>query len=182
MKPPYKSPNNLWYTAALFWDRVVDLPLSSRSIDPIFTLTEDKEGYINARKTFVALNDPTGYKWAMKYLGDYNHWHQLMKCKWFKEAYEDWMSELNAKMSDGALDSIQAIAKESDNEALRFQAAKYLLEKPWDKRKGAGRPSKQEIDANLKQETRRKSEEDNDLARIGLVINNGNGGTKTGTS
>lgn len=168
-KPPYKSPSNQWYTRALFWDLVIDLPVEHRNdnLDPVFTLYEDKPGYINARKTFVALNDPTGYKWAMHYLGDYNHWKALMKCKWFQEAVDEWKIELELKLQSEAIEVLR-VQMRGENPVQAQSAAKYLAEGSWNKHK-RGRPSKEEVERQTKIEASKRSEENEDLRRIGLV-------------
>lgn len=167
MKPPYKSETNQWYTLALFWDKVIDTPIERRTIKPIFTLHDDKEGYICARKTFVELGDPSGYKWAIKYLGDYQHWKALEKCKWFQAALAEWRHELMIKEQSEALDTIREISKR-DGDKQQLPAARYLAEFGRDK-SGRGRPSKAEITGELKRSVELLSVEDEDLKRIGLV-------------
>ncbi len=168
LSPPYKSPNNAWYTAALFWDMVITRTLEQRMIQPVFTLHEDKEGYVNCRKTFVELGDPTGYKWAMKYLGDWAHWKELVKAKWFAKALEEWREELRIKIQSEALDVIRAVSITDDKQAL--VAAKYLAEYGWVKAgTGRGRPSKAEVQGELKKAVEAISVEDEDAKRIGLV-------------
>lgn len=173
LKPPYKTANNRWWTKSLFWDLVRDTSYAERSenFDPIFTLYHDTPGYINARKTFVEIGDPTGYKWAMQYLGDYDHWQALMRHKWFREAVDDWKQELDAKLQSEGIDAIRRIARDG-SESQALAAGKFLATKEWDKRE-KGRPTKAQVEANIKTETRRRSVEDEDMARIGLVINNG---------
>ena len=107
MKPPYKAPNNTWYTRALFLEIAQLQKKDDRPIQPVFTLRHDKEGLINGRKTFVELGDPTGYKWAMKYLGDWDHWLVLEQCTWFKEALAEWRRELDSKIASEAMDRIR---------------------------------------------------------------------------
>jgi len=138
-----------------------------RLIQPVFTLHDDKKGLINARKTFVELGDPTGYKWAMKYLGDYNHWKELMKAKWFKEAHAKWLEELHIKNQAEAIDVIREIAKDENNKQS-LQAARYLAERGWEK-SVRGRPSKVEIQGHIVEATRVATAEDDDMRRIGLV-------------
>ncbi len=170
MKPPYKTSINTWFTKQLFWDVWISLPSTERIFEkPIFTLYDDKPEYISARKTFVEMRDPTGYKWAMTYLGDYAHWQKLMTCVWFKEAYETWILEMNAMLQAESLKTLENLAK-SETESIALTASKLLLERPWEKRKGAGRPSKAEVDANIKEAAKKRTAEDDDLERIGLRI------------
>lgn len=143
-------------------------PTEQRVIDPVFCLYDDKPGLINARKSFVHLGDPTGYKWAMTYLGDWAHWKQLEKCKWFKEALDVWREELKIKVQSEAIDIIKAVSESDDKQAL--VAARYLAEYGWDKKgPGRGRPSKAEVQGELKKAAEAATDEDADLKRIGLV-------------
>lgn len=168
MKPPYKSPLNQWYTQALFWEKVIDLPIDQRLFEPIFSLYDDKPGLVNCRKTFVALEDPTGYEWSMQYLGDYEHWKKLMKSKWFQEAYDVWMEELKMKLRSQAIKRIKEIQDEGQP-AQALVASKYLASFEWEKA-GRGRPSKQEITGELKRAAEALKVEDEDAARIGLKV------------
>jgi hypothetical protein len=173
-KPPYKTANNRWWTKSLFWDLVRDTCYSERTseFEPIFTLYHDNPKYINARKTFVAMGDPTGYKWAMQYLADYDHWRALLKHSWFREAYESWCEELNAKLASEGIEAVRRVAK-SENDSQALAAGKWLATKEWDK-KPRGRPSKADVVAATKEEVKKRTVEDDDMARIGLVVNNGN--------
>lgn len=169
IKPPYKTDKNVWFTQSLFWDKWIHLQNDLRQdFAPIYTLYSDKPGYICARTTFVELNDPTGYKWAMKYLGDYEHWKYLMKAKWFREAYDVWIDELKTKLRSEALDTIKTIAT-NGQPAQALVAAKYLASFEWEKA-SRGRPSKAEIQGELKRAAKAFEVEDDDAQRIGLRI------------
>lgn len=168
-KPPYKTENNRWLTKALFWEQaVLNTPISERySSPPVFSLYDDKKGLVNARKTFVELGDPTGYKWAITYLGDYDHWQALLKKPWFREALDVWVTELNAKLLGEAIEVYRYMARAGETETTRMQAAKYLAEQPWNKAT-KGRPSKADVESQIKLEARKRSVEDDDMERIGL--------------
>jgi hypothetical protein len=172
-KPPYKDSGGRWFTLSLFHEMVRDTPIETRVAEPIFTLYEDRPGLISARKTFVEIGDPTGYKWAIQYLGDYNHWIRLMKLDWFREAYEEWIHELNQKLKAEAVARIREIAAGDTSQAI--SAAKFIAEEGWDKRK-AGRPSKSERSAAIKAEVKAITQEDEDLKRIGLRLVKGGKG------
>lgn len=169
LKPPYKNPNNMWLTKSLFWDLWKIMSIEEKKYDPVFSLYKDKPGLVNVRKTFVDLGDATGYLWAIKYLGDYEHWMTLMKCRWFKEAYDVWIHELNQKLKAEAIGRIQMIAAGDTVQALA--AAKFLAEQSGTETKlRRGRPTKEEIAAELKHEVRQATMEDEDLERIGLKV------------
>jgi len=166
-KPPYKSSQGQWYKRALFQDIVSELAIEDRAaIAPIFTLHEERPGFICARKTFVEERDPTGRAWALKYLGDWNHWLALMKCKWFVEAYESWLEELETVLKFEALEKIREIAAGDSSQALA--AAKYLANAEYNRQPSArGRPSKEELAGAIKRSVQEAAVEDEDLARIG---------------
>lgn len=168
-KPPYKSVNGIWYTQALFWEQQDPMP-SRRPIEPVFSLYSDRPGLVNARKTFVALGDPTGYRWCMEYLGDWEHWKKLMKCPWFVKAFDAWNDELNIKLRSEAMDVIRAIANEEGNKSA-LPAARYLAE--LDKTAKRGRPGKAEITAEAKKLAEASQDQNDDMQRIGLKIING---------
>lgn len=170
-KFPYKASNGIWLTEAIFWERANDKPVSQRTHEPIFSLYDDKPGLVNCRTTFVNFKDPTGRKWALTYLGDWNHWTRLMRCKWFREAYDSWIMELNAQLKSEALSKVMEIMQ-GENSAQALAAAKYIASAEYDK-VGRGRPSKSEMEGELKRAAEAVAVEDEDLARIGLTVING---------
>ncbi len=160
----YKADNGVWFTKSLFYD--VKGFGDNERCDPVFTLYQDRPGLINCRKTFIELRDPTGYKWAIKYLEDWEHWQKLMKTAWFQEAYDRWVSELKMVLRSEAIDQIAKIARSGSPQALG--AAKYLATFEWEKA-GRGRPSKAELNAELKRQIAVLEVESDDAERIGLV-------------
>lgn len=160
----YKSDNGIFYTKALFREHWLG---EKAGMEPVFTLHIPRDGFICARTTFLEIGDPTGYKWTMKYLGDWHHWKKLIQCSWFREAYDIWMDELRASLRAEALDAIRDIAAGNSGQALA--AAKYLATYDWEKA-GRGRPSKSEIAGELKRQVRAFEEQDEDAQRIGLKV------------
>lgn len=167
-KPPYRGLNNIWLTEAIFYERAIEKPAANRTHEPVFSLYDDRPGLINARVTFVNLRDPTGRKWALTYLGDWNHWLRLMKCGWFRAAVDTWTTELNLQFKSEAIARALEIMG-SENGAQALAAAKFIASEEWDK-KTAGRPSKAALDGELKRVAEAMSVEDEDLARIGLKV------------
>lgn len=168
---------NTRYTKLLFWDNQVAMPIAGRSIEPLFTLHHDVKGYTNFRKEYLKDEDKTGYKTAMRLLEDYSHWQLLEKAPWFKEAKIIWDKELDAKLEAKALDVLKGIMKSDEcKPSERISAAKEILKraegtsprKMASSRK-AGRPTSEEIEGNLKKETRESQQIKEDLARIRKV-------------
>jgi hypothetical protein len=138
-----------------------------------FSLDNDVPGLINARRTFVELEDPTGYKWAMRYLGgSYEHWQRLMACSWFQDAYKGWLDELKAKLQMNSLEELKdIIAEEGAPAATRAACARYLAEAGWEpKATKRGRPGASEIAGELKRAVRESREVQDDMERIGLKV------------
>lgn len=143
-----------------------------RTIDPVFSLYSDKPGLINCQKTFVALRDPTGYKWATEYLGDWRHWERLMQLPWFQEAVETWRHQLKLMLQAEAIQRIQAIAEGDSSQSLA--ANKYIAEEGWSPKTTArGRPSKADVSAEMKRLTKAAQSTEDDAARMGLKVING---------
>jgi len=167
-KPPYKGESGVWLTEALFYQKTFDRPKHRLICRPVFDLYDERPGLINCRTTFVDLKDPTGRKWALTYLGDWNHWLRLMRCQWFREAYEVWIAELNLQLKSEAIAKALEIMG-GENGAQALAAAKFIATQEYDK-STRGRPSKQELDGELKKAAQALSIEDEDLARIGLSV------------
>lgn len=173
----FRHPNtNQRYTKQLFHDHVTNMPLDMRTFSPLYTLHHDVKGYINFRKEYVKDEDPTGYKTASRLLEDYSHWQLLMGTQWFKDAKKIWDEELDAKLEARAMDAMKALMVDTDNKpAERIAAAKIILGKTGVKQPQTsprGRPSKEEVQGNLKQETAAERTLQEDLARIGLIRKN----------
>lgn len=165
---PYKNENGVWLTSALFHDRLETIRPEDRVYQPVFSLHTERPGMICCRTTFVSVGDPTGYKWALQYLGDMEHWYKLMKAKWFEEAVEEWRKELMLRLKSEAVEQIYRIAM-TEGSKSQLPAARFLAEmdKP---AHGRGRPSKAEMDAELKKAVKLVEQEDEDLERIGLTV------------
>ncbi len=166
MSTPYRlrGENNQLLTASLFVEIWEAQNEQFRSVvqTPVFSLG-DREGYINCRKTFIEFKDPTGAKWAEAYLEGVHHLNKLLGSTWFRDAFEDWVAELETLLQSEALEKIRAIASSSSPAA--FQAAKYLAGREWKKEK-KGRPSKEAVRGALKREVDKLTQEDEDMARI----------------
>ncbi len=127
----FKDIMNRWLTTGLFKET------AKNQSTVLMTLDE-------ARERFVELRDVTGYKFATKYLGGYQHWKALQTSKMATHIAE-WEEELEVVLRCEGLERICVEA-----EGGHFQANKLLLDRGWQTR-GAGRPSKREVDAKINQ-------------------------------
>lgn len=170
--PPYRSlGNRKFYTEALFRETN---PMGE-VILPVFSLYQDwvgHDGYplINCRRTFLELKDPTGYKWAMMYLGEWSHWKHLLKLQWFQTALAGWKEELDELIKSEAIQKIAEVAAGSSQSA--FQAAKFLATQDYKKGPhGRGRPTTAEVSGELKQAMLVVAAEDEDYQRMQGTLN-----------
>ena len=130
----FKDTMNRWLTTGLFHET------ATKSGTSIMSLEEGRE-------RFVALDDMTGYKFATKYLGGYQHWRAL-EASSFSSYIDDWKEELEVKLR---CESLERIATEASTG--HFQANKFLADRGWDTR-SAGRPSKEEVTKNVNREAK----------------------------
>ena len=166
MNPPYKDSKGRWRTQSLFKEYSFQTSKSKHSFDPIFTLSEfDDEKYISFPKLFLSFNDPTGYQFAKKVLGSYEHWMRLISQKWFKVHLDGWLEELEVKLASEGLMKIKNIAESGDTQA--FAANKFLVNKGWEGTKG--RPKKADVERVARVRAGIESAVEDDLERIRLV-------------
>jgi len=92
------------------------------------------------KRLYLQMEDVVEYEFATTYLLSWTQWQRICSNKLFKSNIEAWREELELKIRSQAVrDIIDMTADEKS-----FQAAKWLADKGWDKRK-AGRPSKEEL-------------------------------------
>lgn len=118
---------------------------------------------------FLELEDPTEYKPALQLCGSWREWNRL-KRDWpqFNAYIEEWKAELDVKLQSRAVDKVKTLM-DSDN----YQAAKFISEGGWNKRAGAGRPSKAERSRAAKEIASQAAETKAEEDRILKLINGG---------
>lgn len=160
--PPYLAVNG-FYLGGLFYEQ--SIVSTQKRIRPVFSLNEDRKGLVNCRSTFVALGDPTGYEWAIKYLKSWPHWERLMSFDWFSDQVTQWRRELEVKQEAAAVAKIIELSENNESKA-QFQAAKFIADRI---AKGSaskrGRPTKVEVEGKLNQMAKDEATRAADLAR-----------------
>lgn len=145
MTNKYKNSNNVYKTKALFYEWNTVSPEGC-----LYSLTEDDRFvdnvlYPSVYRLFIASGDPTGYKFASEYLGNWHHYQMLYKSPWFKQVIDKAISELEIKIRSEALVGILREGKDRQSKS-QFQANKFLLEKGYlEKDSPVGRPTKAKI-------------------------------------
>lgn len=115
------------------------------------------------KRLYLEFGDPKEYTFANEYLYDWPHWRRLCNNAIVSRHIEEWREELQLKLvSEGVLDLI-TLAQDHNS----YQAAKYLADRGWDKSE-KGRPSKEQIDGELKKRADKVEEDNKDFQLLKL--------------
>jgi len=117
---------------------------------------------------YVDIADPSEYKFAMRVFGSWEHWRQLRECDFFQPTYKLMKEALKVKLESEVVE----LAKQTIKAGVgpqSLQAAKWLYDqiRPHTKR---GRPSKAEVDGELKRQSSEAKELKEDLERLNLNV------------
>lgn len=140
-KSKFLAPGGQFITQALFLEPLYNINYA------IYTFKEydyEYKGntYIALKQKYLEMEDPTEYYFAKEYFYSWKHWQGMQGNKLLTEHFDEWREELEVRLRGQAIKDIIGITAEASQGS--FQAAKWLADKGWDKRK-AGRPSKAEI-------------------------------------
>ena len=138
--------------------------------DPMYTLkeTDHDSGLPSFRRLFLEIADPTGYRQAKELLGGWEHWLALCSSKWFSDYIDPILQELEIKLRSEAILAVYLIMTKGEKSAL--PAAKIFMDGDFLEKRGKGRPSKQEIQAEVKKQARISERVKADAERIGLSV------------
>lgn len=138
----------------------------------VYTLKDrDHEGFPSLYRLYMEADDPTEYTFAVTCLDSWEHWEMLCACRWFKEYINRWRRELEVRAKARALLAIKEVASSGGKEA--YQANKFLVAGGWKTttKRGAGRPSKEEVSDAAKAMAEEARDLNDDLARVTGAIN-----------
>lgn len=139
----------------------------------VYTLKDrDHAGYPSLYRLYMETDDPTEYTFAVNNLDGWDHWETLLECNWFKPYINRWRRELEIRTKARALLKIKAVSESNGKEA--YQAHKFLVSGGWKddtRRKGAGRPSKDEVKNAARQMAEEANSINDDLARVTGAVN-----------
>ena len=133
--------------------------------EAIFTLkdqdhTHEGKEYLSLKRLYLEFEDPTEYEFATTVLLGWKHWQRMCENKLIRKHIDDWREELEVKLRSRAiLDAIKEARKG------HFQAAKWVADRGWSTR-GAGRPSKAEIEKQTRINERVEDEYKSDVVRL----------------
>ena len=156
-KTRFKDSKGRYIVQGLFLEDRYDQEFSVYTFDG-----EDKEYkgtlYPSLKRLYLQHKDPLEYSFATTYLYDWDHWQRLCRNKIISLHIEKWREELRLMLVSEGVFSIINLATEKDS----YQAAKYLADMGWDK-SGRGRPSKEEIEGELKKRADKEAEWNEDF-------------------
>jgi hypothetical protein len=159
----FKNEQGKWLTKALFFE--MTLPATRQHA--CYTLKDedhvvDGKTYYSLYQKFIECDDPTEYQFAKQHLGGWSHWKALQNSPELAPYVEAWREERDVMMrSQGVMGVIEQAIEGN------YQASKWLADKGWEvdapKR---GRPSKQEVEKETKQQAKVKLAVMNDYKRL----------------
>lgn len=158
-KSVLKSTNGIPLTQSLF----LEIGYTDYAV---FTLKDEDyeyngKVYPSLKRLFIEMEDVGEYLFACEYLLGWDHWLRLCGNKQVNKHIEKWRYELELKLRSKAIFEIRAKATTEKG----INAAKWLAERGWDKR-GAGRPTKEDVDHERKFQADVVNLFDEDLKRI----------------
>jgi len=118
--------------------------------------------YPSIKHLYLDEEDPTEYVFANKYFMSWSHWKRVCENKVLQLHINEWREELEIRLRSMA---VRALRDMSQSENGNFQASKYLADRGWEKR-GAGRPSKAEIEKRAKVADRVNGDFEADIKRL----------------
>tara|TARA_R110000823_G_scaffold200196_1_gene331204 strand:+ start:893 stop:1420 length:528 start_codon:yes stop_codon:yes gene_type:complete len=174
MSKAYKDSMGRYRTQSLFWES------RDSSMEPVWSmkdydLVKEDGTYKSLKLIYMSYDHVPGleYDFAMDLLGSWDHWLKLCNdaTPVIKDMIKGWRDELDIRLKAKGIKAI--IAHSLDNDPKGLQAAKYLVEKGYVAKKG-GRPSREEVERELKVDAKAAKEHKDDLERIGLkLVSNG---------
>jgi hypothetical protein len=134
----------------------------------IYTLKDEDylyEGKLfpSIKKLYIEEADPTEYQFAVKYLLNWKQWIRICENKILRAHVDEWREELEMKLRCQAVKEMIQNSKKG-----KIQASKWLADRGWAQR-GAGRPTKAEIESEKKFQSRVQDEYGADVVRLKAI-------------
>jgi hypothetical protein len=131
----------------------------------VFTLKEQHytykdKFYPSLKQLYLEEGDPTEYSFATKYLLNWKHWMRLCDNRIIRKHIDEWRDELEVKLRCQAVGDVIKSAKNGN-----YQAARWLADRGWETR-GAGRPTKAEVEHEKKVQAAMNDEYKEDVVRL----------------
>jgi hypothetical protein len=161
-KSKFKDEKNRYIVQGLFLEDRYDADMSVFTFDGEDKIYKGKK-YLSLKKLYLEHGDPMEYSFARKYLYDWNHWQRLRKNVIVGKHIDDWKRELELSLVSEGVSALIDLALNEKS----YQAAKYLADKGWDKSE-RGRPSKEEVEGELKRRADSDAEFNEDFKLLSM--------------
>ena len=171
LKDKMKDKLGRYRTMSLF--REFYLNEEGSDLEPVYCLKdEDPQGKLpSLKQMYMEIGDPTEYEFAIQAFGSYQHWLKIKNARAIKKFVEDWPIELEVKLRS---EGIRSVVDEALNGKSKFNAAKFLAKGEWkESHSKRGRPSKEEVEREVKIAAKLDAEIGADAQRLGLSVVNG---------
>jgi hypothetical protein len=134
----------------------------------VYTLKEQDhelngKQYPSLKRLYLECADPTEYEFATKHLLGWKHWLRLCENKALRTHIDEWRDELEIKLRSKAIAAI--ISQSGLGPLSSVQASKWVADRGWAVR-GAGRPSKADVEREKKIQAGIGDEYSADLLRL----------------
>lgn len=145
-------------TQALFYEIRYDS-------DALYSLKEydlvvgDKT-FPSAKRLYMEVGDPTEYAFASQYFLGWKHWKRICENQAILKHVTQWREELEMKLRSEAVFQAMKMARNGS-----YQAAKFMIDRGYVKR-GAGRPSTEEVEREKKFQANIENEYSADVIRL----------------
>lgn len=116
--------------------------------------------YPSLKRLYLECADPTEYEFATTYLLGWKHWLRLCENKMVRKHIDEWREELEVKLRSRGVKNVLESAKSGN-----YQAARWLADRGWDTR-GAGRPSKADVEKEQRVQAAMSGEYEADVVRL----------------
>lgn len=116
--------------------------------------------YPSLKRLYLECADPTEYEFATTYLLGWKHWLRLCENKIVRKHIDEWREELEVKLRSRGVKNVLEAAK-----AGNYQAARWVADRGWDTR-GAGRPSKADVEKEKRIQAAMSDEYSADVVRL----------------
>ena len=136
--------------------------------EAIYTLKDEDYEYegrylYSIKRLYLEIGDPTEYAFANTCFTGWTQWQRIVANKQMTKAVEGWRFELEVKIRSEGVRSAKSQARKGS-----WQATKWLSERGWDAR-GAGRPSKEDVEHERKVQASISNEFEDDATRLRAV-------------
>lgn len=117
------------------------------------------------KNLYVNMEDIHEYDFATTYFSSWKHWQRLLDSPRVRPYIDTWREELEMKIRSRNIKRMEELASSGDRQAIKYLADKgWVLEQPTARKRG--RPSKDEVTGELKNQAADAKRVADDYTRI----------------